>query len=98
MFFWRKGVTMYDHAIFTLYGLSFFSLWCVVVALMAKTHWTAGLVDMAWLVLPVHVFAQLKETYSLSWGSTLWRAFALSIAGSLIVVIFILLVLVISLN
>jgi hypothetical protein len=98
MFFWRKGVTMYDHAIFTLYGLSFLSLWSVVLTLMAKTHWLAGLAGVAWMLVPVHLFMQLKETYSLGWGSTIWRTFAVLIAGSIILVMFVLLVLFISLN
>lgn len=98
MFFWRKGVTMYDHAIFTLYGLSFLSVWCVVIALMAKGHWTQSLIDMAWIFIPVHLFMQLKETYSLGWFSTIWRMFAVLIAGTFILLMFTLLVLFISLN
>jgi hypothetical protein len=98
MFFWRKGVSMYDHAIFTLYGLSFLSLWCVLLALMEKSHWTQSLIDIAWIFIPVHLFLQLKETYSLGWFSTTWRMFAVLIAGTLILLMFTLLVLFISLN
>jgi len=98
MFFWRKGVSMYDHAIFTLYGLSFLSLWCVLLTLMGNSHWLQGLVTFASLLIPVHLFMQLKETYSLGWFSTIWRTFAVLVAGSIILVMFILLVLVISLN
>jgi uncharacterized protein DUF3667 len=98
MFFWRKGVTMYDHAIFTLYGLSFLSLWCVLLMVMGDVRWLSGLVGLASLYIPVHLFLQLKETYSLGWFSAIWRTFALLTAGSIIVVMFIMLVLVISLN
>jgi hypothetical protein len=98
MFFWRKGVMMYDHAIFTLYELSFLSLWCVLLALMAKGRLPEGLLVAASLFPPVHVFLQLKETYALSWFATAWRTIAVLVAGCIVVTLFTLLVLFISLS
>jgi hypothetical protein len=98
MFFWRKGVMMYDHAIFTLYELSFLSLWYVLIALMAKSQLPEGLVVVASLFPPVHVFMQLKETYALGWFATAWRTIAVLVAGCIVLALFALLVLFISLN
>jgi hypothetical protein len=98
MFFWRKGVTMYDHAIFTLYQLSFLSLWCALIGLMAKIHVMEGFIAAAALFPPVHIFMQLRETYALGWFATAWRTIAMLVAGSIILVLFMLLVLFISLS
>jgi hypothetical protein len=98
MFFWRKGVMMYDHAIFTLYELSFWSLWYVLIALMAKSQLPEGLIVAASLFPPVHVFMQLKETYALGWFATAWRTIAVLVAGCIVLALFALLVLFISLS
>jgi len=98
MFFWRKGVMMYDHAIFTLYGLSFLSLWCALIALMAKGHLPKGFIVAASLFPPAHLFLQLKETYTLGWFATAWRTLAVLVVGCIVVVLFALLVLFISLS
>jgi hypothetical protein len=98
MFFWRKGVTMYDHAIFTLYSLSFMSLWSALISLIATIPYTSGLVVAAVLFMPIHLFMHLKEAYCMSGFSTAWRFIALLLAGSLISLLFLLLILFISLN
>lgn len=98
MFFWRKGVTTYDHAIFTLYGLSFLSLWWALIALASKSHVTAGIGGAALLYQPVHLFLQLKETYALGWFATLWRTIAVLLAGCFVLCLFMFLVLFISLG
>jgi hypothetical protein len=98
MFFWRKGVTMYDHTVFTLYGLSFLSLWWALIAVITSIPLTKGLTGAAVLFQPVHLFMQLKETYVLGWGATLWRTIAVLVAGCIVVGLFSLLVLFISLH
>ncbi len=98
MFFWRRNITMYDHTIFTLYGLSFLSLWLALIALMANARVTHGLTAPALLFVPVHLFMQLKETYALNWFSAAWRTFALQVAGGIVLILFMLLVLFISLS
>jgi hypothetical protein len=98
MFFWRKGVKLYDHAIFMLYSLSFMSLWFIIIALMATNSWTDGFVALAVLYTPIHIFIHVKETYQLGWFSTWWRTIALLIAGAFVSLLFILLILAISLS
>jgi Protein of unknown function (DUF3667) len=98
MFFWRKGVKLYDHAIFSLYSLSFMSMWFVLIALTNSNRFTQGFVAAMLMVPPVHIFVHLKETYSLGWFSTWWRTIALLIAAGFIVLLFTLLILVITLQ
>jgi hypothetical protein len=98
MFFWRKSVTVYDHAIFLLYSLSFMSLWFVIIALLSESRFTRELVGLAILAIPVHTFMQLRETYALGWFSTLWRTMALMIVAGIVFMLFVLLILAISLH
>src|SRR5262249_19097160 len=74
MFLWRRGLTLYDHAVYALYGLSFASLIFVGVLALAPTPWTrwaAGGVLI--LGLPTHIFFHLKGDYALGVWSALWR-------------------------
>ncbi|MES2760512.1 MAG: DUF3667 domain-containing protein [Pseudomonadota bacterium] len=98
MFFWKRGVTMYDHAVFTLYSLSFMALLVVVLALLK----TAGLKSLVtWLVFlapPLHMFAQLRGTYSLGFGSTLWRTVVLLCVSFTVFISYLLLILMLSMG
>jgi hypothetical protein len=73
MLFWKRGVTMYDHAVFSLYSLSFVSFVFLMVSLLA--HWfpLGPLVGWASLIIPVHIFFQFKGAYQLKWFSAFWR-------------------------
>jgi Protein of unknown function (DUF3667) len=73
MLFWKKNVTLYDHAVFSLYSLSFVSVLFMMISLWA--HWySVGLAfALAAFVLPVHIFFQFKGAYQLKWFSALWR-------------------------
>ena len=68
MFFWRRGVRLYDHAVFALYSISFMSLLFVAGSIALAAHVTS---QWFWLPLAVvvplaHMFAQLRGTYRLS--------------------------------
>lgn len=77
MFFWRPGVTMYDHAVFALYSLSFMSLLFALLFVL-KFAGLSGVVKwMLFTVPPVHMYFQLRGTYRLSWGGALWRTVVL---------------------
>lgn len=75
LFFWKRGVTLFDHAVLVLYSLSFMSLLFVVAALTAM--WAEGLFgSVMWtisLAIPIHMYFQMKGAYSLGWFSALWR-------------------------
>lgn len=78
MFAWKRDVALYDHVVFSLYSLSFMSLFFIAVSLLAKLDAAAMLIPLLVLcVPPLHMFAQLKGAYALSVGSALWRTVAL---------------------
>jgi hypothetical protein len=97
LFPFRRGTYLYDHAVFTLYSLSFVSLLFVAAALLTRI----GLIGSDTAVLlclvlpPVHMFVQLKGAYRLGVLGALVRtlllgAFAI-VALSLFFVIVVLL-------
>lgn len=98
MFFWKRGVTMFDHAVFALYGLSFMALLVVVGSLSAA----AGLSAMAGLLFclapPIHMFLQLKGAYQLRTLSALWRTVVLLFVSVMVLTLYLLLILAISLG
>jgi hypothetical protein len=78
MFFWKRGVAMYDHGVFALYSLSFMSLLFTAAALTSMMGVSGGVVAMfIILVPPVHMFAQLRGTYGLGLFAASWRTIAL---------------------
>jgi len=78
MFFWKRGVTMYDHGVFSLYSLSFMALLFTAAALMAMMGVSGALVALCIVfVPPVHMFAQLRGTYGLGLFAASWRTIAL---------------------
>ncbi len=83
MFVLRRDIALYDHAVFCLYSLSFMSLLFAAVALLALTPLSGLLALVTLVVPPLHMFAQLRETYGLGTRSALWRTVALlGIAGT----------------
>jgi hypothetical protein len=80
MFFWRRGVMMFDHLIFSMHSLSFQGM---LVAVVVAGSQLSG--AFAWLLLaaPVHLFVHLKGAYGLGAFSTLARMLVLFV-GSLI--------------
>jgi hypothetical protein len=83
IFAWRRGVRMYDHAIFSLYSISFMSLLFTLLALISAAGLPSVVAPGIIIVPPVHMFMQLRETYALSIFSALWRTLALlSICGT----------------
>jgi hypothetical protein len=91
LFFWRRGITMYDHAVFVLYSLSFMSLLFVALIGLAALHVGGGAIALlATCASPLHMAAQLKETYRLGWWGTLWRTSALLVVSAMVFVVFLL--------
>ncbi len=91
MFLWKRGFTLYDHGVFVLYSLTFMSLLLMAVVVAATTLKGAGAAvgAIAALIVPVHMFAQLKGAYSLSVFSTLWRTVVLLIFCEMAATLFI---------
>jgi hypothetical protein len=80
MFFWRRGVYMFDHLIFSMHMLSFQgALFSTVMLLQSLTDW-AGLLFLA---SPIHLFFHLRGTYGLGVFGALFRVMGLFL-GSLV--------------
>ena len=91
LFLWKRSFTLYDHGVFVLYSLTFMAM-LLMLMVIAGTFWgTFGLVviNLAALSIPVHMFAQMKGAYSLSWFSALWRTIALLVFCNIVVGLFI---------
>lgn len=83
LFFWKRGVRMYDHAVFALYSISFMSLVFTLVSLLLNWGVESGLVFFLLIAVvpPVHMYAQLKGAYALTTGGALWRTMVLAISA-----------------
>ncbi len=77
LFAFKRKYVMFDHAVFSLYSLSFMCLLLTTIAILTKFSFNGTAVFLFVTVPPVHMYAQLKHAYSLSVFGTLWRTIAL---------------------
>jgi hypothetical protein len=98
MFVGRPGVAVYDHAIFSLYSLSFMSLLFIAAAMMGAVGLGSLTALLVVCVPPLHMFLQLRETYGLGIFAALWRTAALLCVAGTAFVLFVVLILVLSLH
>ena len=79
LFLWKRGFTLYDHGVFVLYSLTAMSILFLLIAILGPL-WS-GFAFIGTLAvcfgIPVHMYAQLKGAYGLSWFSALWRTWFL---------------------
>lgn len=97
LFFWRRDIHLYDHAIFVTYSISFMMLLLVLCSLAA----VAGVSSSIWATAlvfapPIHMYRQLRGAYGLSRFGALLRLFFLLIATSVVLTLFTLLLLLIG--
>ena len=90
MFFWRPGITMYDHAVFSLYSLSFMSVLIIVVALLEPLKLNGAQGVLLSVAVPLHLFMQLRETHRLGFFAALWRTVALLCVCGFVLALFML--------
>ena len=89
LFLWRRRFTLYDHAIFATFSISFMSLLAVAVAIAAAAGvpgWLAAPVVL--ITPPAHMFAQLRGAYGLRWVSALWRTAFLTVFATVVLLLF----------
>jgi hypothetical protein len=98
MFFWRRGITMYDHAVFVLYSLSFMALLVVPLALLEMAGMNRAAMLLLCFIPPVHMFMQLRGTYRLGVMSALWRTVVLLFVSGTVFLLYLLLILVLSMH
>lgn len=98
LFFWRRDLHMYDHAIFTTYSISFMMILLVILTLAGVAGLSSGLVVAALVFLPpLHLYKHLKGTYALSRSGAAVRLMFLMLFAGFAAVIFIMLLLVLGL-
>ena len=88
VFIWKRGVAMFDHAVFVTYSLSFVSLLLAMMILWAKL---AHLPGEAFLLLafPVHLFFQTRGAYGLGWLSGLVMTIILCVMAQLVLMLWV---------
>ena len=80
LFFWRRGVYMFDHLIFSMHSLSFQGL---LVALVMASSQLSGWFGWLLLIAPAHLFAHLKGTYGLGVVGALTRMAVLFVGSAI---------------
>ncbi len=82
LFMFRRGVGMYDHAIFATYSLSAMTLMVVMLSVVAAFGAPAWVIWTVLLIFPPwHMYRQLKGAYRLGWFGASWRMIALVISA-----------------
>ena len=94
IFFWKRGVTLFDHSVFLLYSLSFMSFLFLVGMVVGRVAGDAAGPVLGGLTLAplAHMFFQLKGGYGLGWFSAAWRTIFLLFAGAIALGIFLALI------
>jgi len=88
MFFWRRNITMFDHAVFSLYSLSFMAFFFALLSVLMTLEMAGLAMALALIVPPLHMYRQLKGTYQLTNLQTIWRTAALALCACIMVSIF----------
>ena len=89
LFFWRRDVHLYDHAIFVTYSISFMMQLLVVLVIASSLGASAALWGLALgIIPPLHLYKQLRGAYGLSRFGAALRLFLLTISISIVVVLF----------
>lgn len=80
LFFWRRDIHAYDHAIFVTYSISFMMLFAVIVTLLYDLGVSAWIWGTAiGIVPPLHLYKQLRGAYGSSRFGAWLRLLILSI-------------------
>jgi hypothetical protein len=89
MFAWRRQFKLYDHAVFVTYSIAFMSVLFIIVSVLEAVGVPAGWLALAVLiVVPVHMYRQLKDTYELRRSSAIVRTFVLLFFSLIVLVMF----------
>src|SRR5262245_38790807 len=89
MFFWRRDVHLYDHAIFATYSITFMMLLVIVLSLAAAVGVPGAI--WGWVLAfapPIHMYKHLRYTYGLSRFGAIVRLFLLLISIGIVILIF----------
>ncbi len=89
LFFWRRDIHLYDHAIFITYSISFMMMFLILLTLASAFGVSAAIWGTALgIVPPLHLYKQLRHAYKLSRFGAWLRLFLLTIGISIVLTIF----------
>jgi uncharacterized protein DUF3667 len=89
LFFWRRDIHLYDHAIFITYSISFMMMFLILLTLAAAFGVSGAIWGTALgIVPPLHLYKQLRHTYKLSRFGAWLRLFLLSFGISIVLTVF----------
>lgn len=77
LFAFSRKFVMFDHAVFSLYSLSFMCLLLILIALLNTINFSGTAGFLFFFAPPMHMYRQLKAAYHLNFFATLWRTIAL---------------------
>lgn len=96
LFIRRREFFMFDHAVFVTYSLSSFSLLMTTMIVWNRALHLPG-VWLATIIMPLHLYAQLRGGYGLNTGSALIRTVLVLIIAGLTLAVWMLLILLLGL-
>jgi hypothetical protein len=89
LFFWRRDIPLYDHAVFATYSISFMMLLLIVLSLAASIGVSAAVWEAALtLIPPIHMYKQLRGAYGLSRLGAVVRLAVLLLATVVVLMLF----------
>ena len=98
LFFWRRDIRAYDHAVFVTYSISFLLLLLIFVSLLGTVGIRSGFITAALFVVPpIHMYKQLRAAYGLSRAGAAIRLCFLLIAAAIVLLVYLLLLVVLGL-
>jgi Protein of unknown function (DUF3667) len=94
MFFWQRRFKVYDHAVFVTYSLTFMLFLTVVLTVMGFAGAAEPVVPLAGVFIPpIHMYRQLRGAYGVSRIGGIVRTLVLSAFGSVVLMVFLALLL-----
>lgn len=77
LFVFRRRFTLFDHAVFSLFSLSFMAIFMMSMRVLSYLDWQTLMGFAIFFGPPLHMYAHLKGTYELGRWAALWRSIAL---------------------
>lgn len=94
LYFWRRDIHLYDHAIFATYSISFMMLLLVVLSIGAAVGVDVAIWGLVLMVAPpIHMYKQLRGAYHSSRIGSALRLAILMLSSVMVITIFALLLL-----
>ena len=98
LFFWRRDIHLYDHAVFVTYSICFMMLFAILVSLSASAGLSAAIWGVALaFVPPLHLYKHLRAAYGLSRFGALLRLMVLTVLIVIVLTVFAILLFVLGL-